>query len=351
MKIRVFLYALLLVLISSPIIGVSQDNNLYVGYVGWSGSLKDKISIIDTTEGNFSVVGADQITLTTDVDGVIRGCYGLATNPETNVMYIIYQTEEGGRAARRLGTLNTSTGEISDIGIAGNVRDITFVENELYGTTGSNPDDYQLLSIDITTGTSTAAMVHESQQEGATLTYNYCSGKIIKLDDGPIMETIDPITLISDPSTYTGQPGDDFHASALLNVNQMLVVHRQDLYFFNIEEQDFEFISSFSSEPQAIAFGSHPEGVVSIPEVDQQEERFSAYPAITKDQVTIKSLKSNLSETYTLELIDMSGKTVELKTLNSDGENIFKLAHLNSGTYLIRIRGQQYEQTIRVIKE
>ena len=106
----------------------SQKRMVYAGEY-----YSDQIDVVDTTGLAFTIISS--MTATSNF-GPVTGIYGLALHPITNVMYVCYQSS--GAANRRLGTINTTTGVIADIGNCGNIVDMDFgPTGTLYGSTGN----------------------------------------------------------------------------------------------------------------------------------------------------------------------------------------------------------------------
>lgn len=181
------------------------QTDLLIGYRAGSG-YSDSLSYADTTGGTFVITESN--LLTTDYMGGVEidGLFGMALNPFTNDMYCIYGIGES--TTRRLGILNTENGEISDIGESGNISDITFIDNNLYCTTGTE-DGYRFGTIDIATAEYTSLFTHLNPNWSNAISFDYYKGSILKsTQSGSKWDRIDAVTEIETtvdvPYTHPG---------------------------------------------------------------------------------------------------------------------------------------------------
>lgn len=143
--------------------GYAQATPLYVGF-----NYNSQYALLDTTGGAYSIV--EYRDLISPLDDV-SGCYGLALHPITKEMYILYQLNMDDAPNRRLGILDTLTGDISNIGFVGNMTDIAFQNTNLYGISGSY-SGHGIYSIDITDGTTSLLLSPSTDNEAGALTNN-----------------------------------------------------------------------------------------------------------------------------------------------------------------------------------
>ena len=132
----------------------AQSTPLYMGYY-----YDDLITVMHTA--TYTEIGT--ITMTSDA-GSVDGCYGLSLEPSSGDMYILYQLDAGDATSRRLGIIDVSTGEITDIGVIGNMNDIGFVNGQLYATTGSYSGQ-QFVEVDKTDASTTSLLSPSSDNE------------------------------------------------------------------------------------------------------------------------------------------------------------------------------------------
>ena len=98
----------------------AQSTMLYAG-----DNYSNQMAVIDTAGATYTVL--EYKTLTSDA-GPVNGCFGLSLRLLTGDMYVLYRA--GGAENRNIGVLDTISGAITDIGIAGNLTDITFINDE-----------------------------------------------------------------------------------------------------------------------------------------------------------------------------------------------------------------------------
>ena len=141
----------------------SQKRMVYAGEY-----YSDQIDVVDTTGLAFTIISS--MTATSNF-GPVTGIYGLALHPITNVMYVCYQSS--GAANRRLGTINTTTGVIADIGNCGNIVDMDFGPTGiLYGSTGNFSPNFDFVIIDLLTAANTSVFSYTISSYGGGMAYN-----------------------------------------------------------------------------------------------------------------------------------------------------------------------------------
>jgi len=164
---------------------------------------------MDTTGGGMSVVS----TIPMSGPFAIYGTYGLALDPTTDIMYILY--ENSGPYNRRLGTLDVLTGAITDIGDAGDMADIEFgPDGTLYGTEDSWNYTFDFMSINKLTGAQTFLLGHTNAYPGAGICYDPFNNKMLKFDRIDIA-SINLGTMVETNETPISNPGTDVNASVV----------------------------------------------------------------------------------------------------------------------------------------
>ena len=155
----------------------------------------DEIDVVDTTGLTFTVVST--IDVTSDF-GSVFGIYGLSLHPITDEMYVCYQSS-GGAGGRRLGTIDTETGSITDIGNCGNIVDMDFgPDGTLYGSTGNFSADFSFVQIDIATGAQSFILDYTPSSYGGGMAYDQFNDRMYYqnnngtsfIDLGTFVETV-----------------------------------------------------------------------------------------------------------------------------------------------------------------
>ena len=134
----------------------------------------------------------------------VSGCTGLATHPTTGTIYMIVRTTSSGSGGRRLGTVNQTTGVVTDIGtVRGGLATIAFdAGGTLYAVTGDGATPAETLyTINITTGVETMVAALGNGDDGEAIAYNPRDGLMYHLSglSTIVYESID----LSSPSTPT----------------------------------------------------------------------------------------------------------------------------------------------------
>lgn len=190
-----------LLLLSTSSIAQTQ---LLVGHRGNGSTGQENLEIIDTT-GGFSITST--LTLSSDEVTDVEGLYGLALNPFTNEMYCVYGGDGSSSSERRLGIINPADASIADIGIVGTVNDITFLDNELFGSTG-DAGDYKFGKIDKATAEFTEILTYTNASASNAFTYDYFNNRFLKSTQGASnYEVIDPITFEETSIPCPSHPG------------------------------------------------------------------------------------------------------------------------------------------------
>ncbi len=225
----------------------AQSIPLYVGF-----NYSNQLGVIDTA---VSYDVSEFITLTSTVDGV-DGCYGLALEPFSGEMYILYQTDGGSATNRRLGTVDVTTGVITDIGDAGNMTDIAFYNSNLYAFSGSYSGQ-GFYSVDITDGSTTLLLNPSSDNEAGAIVHNFYANEMFFVDEDHFT-TIDLITNTEDVDMAFLGFDDECNAIAMKNDNIALVSNYDDLYEFNLTTYEFDLVANYDNNLHAMAFAELP---------------------------------------------------------------------------------------------
>jgi len=217
---------------------------LYVG-----SNFSSDYLVVDTTGAAYTVI--DTRTFSSDA-GPVFGCFGLSLDPSSGDMYVLYNTLGG--EERNLGVLDTLTGSITDIGVAGNLTDITFVGSTLYGTTGSIYVDYKFVEVNILDASITDLFTHISNNYGPAIGYDYFNNSILKFDRDEFTR-INADDLSEEIIPSTGHPGE-CHAVAMKNATTALVTNYSELYELDLLTNTFTFVFGFADNVHAMAFGN-----------------------------------------------------------------------------------------------
>ena len=218
------------------------------------GNYHTNLNLLDTTGGAYSII--ETRTLTSDI-GTVTGAYGLTLDNTNGIVYILYSSilEDAIEGFRRLGTLDTLTAAITDIGFSGSVTDLAMIGDTLYATTGSYYETYQLVKINPVDATITEIGEHISPTNGPSILYNQFSGKILKFDRDSVANIILP-DYSETPLTVTSHPGE-IHAAIMKNDSVALVSNYEDLLEYNINSKEFTSITSFTNNIHGLLFGKY----------------------------------------------------------------------------------------------
>ena len=309
-----------------------------------------EIDIIDTTGGVFTV--SSTLTLTTSHTDNVLGVYGLSVNPADYTMYILYGTDGGASdnenaANRRLGILDTITGAILDIANVGPMSEISFDKaGVLYANSNSQDTDYQLYSIDPTTGVTTALHTFDNGNYGSAITahqnslYHMNQAEVVTLDAASsYAETI---------YTGTNHPGE---ISALHSMNNDVIyaLYWDEVYAYNTTTDEFTYLfdvpTSTSRDVQAMSFGR----LTFTAGINEIAKNFSVYPNPTNNIVNINN--GNAVDGYILELTDLNGRTIETYPLNASSTKSVNLENEENGVYLFKISNENSSVVYRVVKQ
>ncbi len=141
----------------------SQNNLLYT--ISRSNTT---LTVYDTTGGLFTIYAQRPITGANYSQGL-----GIALNPNSNEMFILFE-DGNNELARRLGTIDTLTGVVTDIGLIGNMQNIAydFTTNKLYAVAGTSGSINGLFEVDQTTGAPTQLLTTPGGY-GSAICYDY----------------------------------------------------------------------------------------------------------------------------------------------------------------------------------
>ena len=234
----------------------AQTNNyIYVGYVSWA-SNPSQIDVIDTTGGAFTTVNS--LSLTSNYGTGVTGVYGLSVDPTSGDMFILYQSTGESAPDRRLGTLDTTNGAITDIGFTGNMTDITFDNNGvLYATSGSYDSNYGLYTVDPNTGAATSVLNYVNGNYGPSLFYNKLTDTLVHMHRDDVIK-IDPISLTE--TVVASTPGE-IQAIEMMNDSMYYVVNYEDIYSYNVNTGAFNLLTPHSDYIHAFTFGKIGGGI------------------------------------------------------------------------------------------
>jgi len=226
--------------------GFSQSTPLYMGYYYTS-----DISIIDTA----TYTETSTISMTSDA-GSVSGCYGLSLEPASGDMYILYQLDGVGAENRNLGIINLETGAIADIGSCGNLNDIGFVNDNLYGTTGSYTGQ-NFVSVDKTDGTTSLIISPSTDNEACGLIYNYFNGNVYFADEDhfSLIDIAEGTETLAD--AFPSFP-EEVCSIVMLTQTTALVGNYDELYLFDLETYATSFIFDAANHIHGMAFGEYP---------------------------------------------------------------------------------------------
>lgn len=225
----------------------SQNSSLYIGF-----NYTDELVVYDTTGGDYTPIAVK--TLTSDIGAVI-GCYGLTMDEGSGLVYILYSSVlEPDEGIRRLGTLDTISGNITDIGFCGSLADIAFVDGTLFGTTGSYYASYALVELNITDASVTDLTDHVSDTYGPAIGYNPYANVILKFDEAGLTE-IDPVTYAETTVPLADHIGE-CHAVTMKNDEEAIVLSYDQLYEFNTTTNTFDLRLTLDEGGHAILFGA-----------------------------------------------------------------------------------------------
>jgi PKD repeat protein len=248
--VKKLLYGLsLITILGLSTTGFSQSTILYAGYY-----YSTDLVLIDTAGGTYDII--ETRTLTTDFADDVDGCYGLSLNPNTGEMYILYQVDDGDASNRRLGTLDTASAAITDIGSIGNMTDIAFRNSNLYAVSGSY-SGHGIYEIDPTDASATLMLNPSSDNEAGAIVNNFYSNELYFIDEDHFT-VIDVIT-----NTETVDPGfgsfeEECMAMTMLNDSVALVSNYDELYEFNINTLTTSFVFDAGTHMHGMAFGMYP---------------------------------------------------------------------------------------------
>jgi len=208
---------------------------------------------MDTTGGGMAVMSMIPMT----APYYIYGTYGLALDPTTDIMYVLYESS-GAPYNRRLGTLDVLTGSITDIGDAGDMADIEFgPDGTLYGTENSWNYTFDFMSINKVTAAATFLLGHTNSYPGAGICYDPFNNKMLKFDRIDIA-SINLGTMVETNETPISNPGSDVNACVVYSPTKAITVRWGTIYSFNTSTKVFTYVGGSPGYFHALAFGKQP---------------------------------------------------------------------------------------------
>lgn len=233
------------------------QSTLWVGYQGWSGG-SENIYGYDTTGGTMTLSAT--LALTSDFTGSVQGVHGMSLHPTTGEMYVNYQ-QSGGTGSRRLGTVDLSTGDITDIGLLGDpdITDICFMGDVLYGTGGQCGGAKELYVIDITDASVTSpGSFSTGSCSDHSLLWNYYTEEIYRHSTGTSNITSIGVSDASE-SASLGTTATWTHAMAMKNDSVIYVSDGASIDEFNMNTGvTSPSVVSTSGTVHSMAFDSYP---------------------------------------------------------------------------------------------
>lgn len=231
------------------------QTTLWLGEPSWSGGASN-IYGYDTSTYTLTTT----LALSSDATASVQGVHGLSLNPDNGMMYILYQDPSSGAAARRLGTVDLTTGAITDIGNVGNVRDIEFQGSTLYGVGGRQDGTAEYYEIDITDATTSAVGNFSAPFSGVAITNNIYAEEMYFWDQSTNFGVIDP----SGTETSLWSPFSSTRAMAFKNDSIVLFANGTNIQEFNFLSNTIgpTLFSHPASMVHSMAFDQYPLSVL-----------------------------------------------------------------------------------------
>ena len=222
---------------------------LYAGHRDGYGS--NLLTAFDTTGGTYSVLS--EITMTSDV-GSVKGVYGLALEPTTDEMYVLYESSASGSWQRRVGVLDVETGAISDIGEAGNYNELEFdPDGTLYAAGGNWDGMFDIAEINMGTGASTTVYDPPGGQWGNTFAYDEFNDEYIWVDRSNSRKMD-----IGASFTVLGYVGQETQGIAILDATTAVTACTSSRYLLNTSTGTRTYNGSWGFSVTALEFGAQP---------------------------------------------------------------------------------------------
>ena len=244
---------LFMVLLASTAESFAQvPSALYAGHQ--DGSNGNQIHIVDTAGLNFTLV--DTLYIGSDYNGgtAVEGVYGISQHPVTKDIYMLYEVGGSGAQTRRLGVFNQLTDTIEDIAQAGNFTDITFTaDGTLYGVGGNWDANFDVVTINLTTGVPTTFISPTGKTWGSTIAYDPFSDSLIHLTRGGVLNKINTTNVTETADSYTGG-GGEFQAMTILNENKAWVQSYGVRYLLNLQTNVMTFEAAGTSSYHSFGF-------------------------------------------------------------------------------------------------
>jgi len=293
------------------------------------------LSLYDTSTSPWTL--SSTLTLTSTL-GTVNGINGAAVKPSDNTIFILYKID--GISGRRLGTLNTSTAEISDIGDLGigNMSSLTY--GAVYGLLGisgdGNTPSETFYTINETTGVATLLFTSsEAGDDGEALGFNPDDNFYYRWsgwgDDDVVMEQLDPNNSLSETTiTLSGDIITNVGAALYLGSDEFLCSSNNDLTFFKINTSGV--VSALPDAPIDIRSKAiiAEDNFLNINTFTL--DTFKVYPNPTQTNLTIDGLKKD----EIVKLYGLDGKLYLESKINITNNKV-DISHFQPGIYLIEI--------------
>ena len=217
------------------------------------------LSEIDTTGGGFSVVGT--VSMTSDF-GPVNSVHGLALDPTSDEMYILYESTGAGSDNRRLGVVDPMSGSITDIGGTGYYHnDLEFgPDGTLYASSSSwDTGTYEFREIDKVTAASSFLFNYVASNNETGICYNPFADEMIKMGGfSTDLSTINLGTLTETSEAHTGSSPNRASASVVYSATKALIATSITLYTLNPVTNEFATVGPVGTWYHAFAFGPTP---------------------------------------------------------------------------------------------
>lgn len=206
MKKTITKLSLLIIVILTVNSDIMAQADMLMGRRGNGTVNSDSLIYADTIAGgNISIVESKFITTTlaaTNVDGI----FGMALNPFTDEMFVVYGVDAVS-GNRRLGIIDVATAIITDIAQVGSISDIAFMDSTLYTTTGSNfTPAHSFGTLSKTSGAFDLIYTHSNPQASNALTFDMYKNRFLKASQGDGFEGIDAVTKVESTLSSAGLP-------------------------------------------------------------------------------------------------------------------------------------------------
>lgn len=120
--------------------------------------------------------------------------------------------------------------------------------------------------------------------------------------------------------------------------NALISCGMADVFDFTVFGNKVVVPANFNDAGRELWFFEKQELVNSLPK-ETPQAKFDLYPNPAADRVFVKCITPSTAGYYTLQLSDLSGKTIQQKTM-SGNEMALELVHLPAGTYWATLSGE-----------